>query len=68
MSIGQLLARAVVLSARATVTRNPERRRDLEAEAGRLTREAQALNQAKDDAEAFARLVQDGGGVWFPGD
>ena len=68
MSIGSLLARAAMLGIKAKVMRNPERRRDLEAEAERLTREAQALNQSKDDAAAFARRVKENGGVWFPSD
>ena len=68
MSIGQLLARATMLGAQAKITRNTERRRDLEAEAERLTREAQALNQSKDDAAVFVQRVKDNGGSWFPQD
>lgn len=68
MTIGQLLARAAVLTAKAKMTRNPERRRGLEAEAARLTREAESRNQAKDDAAVFARRVRENGGSWFPSD
>ena len=68
MSIGRLLARAALLRAKAKLTTNPERWRDLEAEADRLTAEAEARSQSKDDADAFARRVKENGGSWFPGD
>lgn len=68
VSIGRLLARALKLRAEAKLTRSLDRRRDLEAEADRLTGEAEAQSRAQDDAAAFARRVRDLGGVWFPGD
>ena len=68
MSIGRLLARAARLRVQAKLIRNAEQQRDLNTEADRLTAEAEAQSQAKEDAAAFARLVKDNGGSWFPGD
>lgn len=50
------------------MTLNAERRRDLEAEADRLTAAAEAKSQADDDAAAFAKRVRENGGSWFPSD
>ena len=68
MSIGRLLARAARLRVQSKLTRNPEQQRDLNAEADRLTLEAEAQSQAKEDAAVFARRVKENGGSWFPSD
>ena len=68
MSIGQLLARAMKLRIKAKLMINPEHRRDHEAEADRLTAEAEAQSKSQDDAAVFAQRVKENGGVWFPSD